>query len=127
MNVPIEMIIARAEDTLSDATFNFEYERYEACVNRAYYAVFYCITALLEAKQIYAKTHQGSHNKFNELYLKTELMPQNLKDSLDTVFSLRQAGDYDLRIEISEIEAQAAIEHARTFLAATRVYFEVEK
>ncbi len=59
MIVPIEKIIAKAEDTMSDATFNYEYERYEACVNRAYYAVFYCITALLEVKQVYAKTHQG--------------------------------------------------------------------
>ena len=123
MIVPIEKIIAKAEDTMSDATFNYEYERYEACVNRAYYAVFYCITALLEVKQVYAKTHQGSHNKFNELYLKTKLMPQSLNDSLDTVFSLRQAGDYDFRIDITELEAQAALEHARTFLAATKSYF----
>ncbi len=127
MSVPIEKIIARAEDTLSDATFTFENERFEVCVNRAYYAVFYCITALLEAKQVYAKTHQGSHNKFNELYLKTALMPQTLNDSLDTVFSLRQAGDYDFRIEITELEAQAAIYHARIFLAATRAYFEAER
>ncbi len=29
MIVPIEKIIAKAEDTMSDATFNYEYERYE--------------------------------------------------------------------------------------------------
>ncbi len=50
-------------------------------------------------------------------------MPQSLNDSLDTVFSLRQAGDYDFRIDITELEAQAALEHARTFLAATKSYF----
>ncbi len=125
MNLPIDKILERADDALSDATFNFEHERYVACVNRAYYAVFYCIAALLEHKQIYVKTHQGSHNKFNELYLKTGLMAPILNDSLDVVFSLRQAGDYDFRVEITTTEAIAALEHARTFLIATKSYFDI--
>jgi uncharacterized protein (UPF0332 family) len=89
MKVPIEKIVEKAEDTLSDAVFNFESTRYEAAINRSYYAVFYCISALLEAKQANTKTHQGAHNKFNELYLKTKLLPSTLNTSLDIVFSLR--------------------------------------
>lgn len=125
MKVPIDKIIEKAEDTLSDAAFNFEYERYEAAINRAYYAIFYCISALLEVKQVSTKTHQGSHNKFNELYIKTELMPATLNTSLDVVFSLRQSGDYDFRFEPTEIEASSAVKHAHIFLAATKAYFEI--
>jgi hypothetical protein len=126
MKVPIEKIVEKAEDTLSDAVFNFESTRYEAAINRSYYAVFYCISALLEAKQANTKTHQGAHNKFNELYLKTKLLPSTLNTSLDIVFSLRQSGDYDLRFEPTEEDAATAIEHAREFLAATKKHFDTQ-
>jgi len=127
MNVPIDKIIEKAADALSDAEFNFQYERYEAAINRAYYAIFYSISALLEAKQVSTKTHQGAHNKFNEIYLKTGLLPLALNTCLDVVFSLRQSGDYDLRFEPDQDAAASAIENARTFLNATRTYFASQK
>ena len=126
MNVPMDKIIEKAADALSDAEFNFQHERYEAAINRAYYAIFYSISALLEAKQISTKTHQGAHNKFNELYLKTGLLPLELNTCLDVVFSLRQSGDYDLRFDPDKVEAASAIENARTFLTATQTYFSVK-
>lgn len=126
MKILIKKIIERAEDALSDAAFNFEHGRYEAAANRAYYSVFYCISALLEAKQVNTKTHQGAHNKFNEVYLKTELLPASLNTSLDIVFALRQSGDYDFSFEPDHLEVEAALEHARTFLATTCAYFEAE-
>ena len=86
MNVPLEKIIEKAADALSDAEFNLKYERYEAAINRAYYAIFYSISALLEAKQVATKTHQGAHSKFNEFYLKTGLLPLELNACLDVVF-----------------------------------------
>lgn len=86
MNVPIDKIIEKAADALSDAEFNFQHGRYEAAINRAYYTIFYSISALLEAKQISTKTHQGTHNKFNEIYLKSGLLPLELNTCLDVVF-----------------------------------------
>lgn len=127
MNVPLEKIIEKAADALSDAEFNLEYERYEAAINRAYYAIFYSISALLEAKQVATKTHQGAHSKFNEFYLKTGLLPLELNACLDVVFSLRQSGDYDLQFEPTQLEADSAIENARTFLIATQAYFATQQ
>ena len=127
MNVPLEKIIEKAADALSDAEFNLKYERYEAAINRAYYAIFYSISALLEAKQVATKTHQGAHSKFNEFYLKTGLLPLELNACLDVVFSLRQSGDYDLQFEPTQLEADSAIENARTFLIATQAYFATQQ
>lgn len=126
MNVPIDKIIEKAADALSDAEFNFQHGRYEAAINRAYYTVFYSISALLEAKQISTKTHQGAHNKFNEIYLKSGLLPLELNTCLDVVFSLRQSGDYDLRFEPDQDDAASAIKNARQFLTATQTYFSVK-
>ena len=54
------------------------------------------------------------------------LLPANLNDSLDVVFSMRQSGDYDFGFELDQIEVSAALEHVCTFLAATQAYFEDE-
>lgn len=42
-----QIIFQKAEDCLQDATDFLEQGRYEACVNRAYYAIFHCIQVLL--------------------------------------------------------------------------------
>lgn len=46
--------------------------------------------------------------------------------ALSKVFDLRQSADYDFQYELAEQEVAIAIEHARTFLATTRAYFEAE-
>ncbi len=68
MTPEIEKILARAEECLSDARFNFEHDRFQVAVNRSYYCVFDCVAALLHHKDVFTKTHQGAHQKFSELY-----------------------------------------------------------
>ena len=123
MSPEIKVIIARAEDCLSDAAFNLKHHRLLAAANRSYYCVFDCITALLTDKDIYVKTHQGAHLKFSELFIKTGLMDSKLSSLLLFVFDLRQSADYDFSYELSEQDAITALENAKTFLAATKSFF----
>jgi len=64
MSDEIEKILREAEDCLSNAKYNLKGNWNKAAVNRAYYCMFYCVTALLHTQQISAKTHQGAHLKF---------------------------------------------------------------
>ncbi|MFN0173936.1 MAG: HEPN domain-containing protein [Saprospiraceae bacterium] len=123
MSVEIQKVLERAEDCLSDAEFSLQHGRLLVSANRSYYCVFDCIAALLIDKEIFAKTHQGAHTKFNELYIKTQLMDSKLNSLLLFVFDLRQTADYDFTHELAEQEVSTALEHARTFLAATKSYF----
>ena len=127
MSVPAEKILEKAEDSLSDADVVFDKDRFGATVNRAYYSIFYCITALLEEKGVFTKTHQGAHNKFNQLYIKTQILPQKMNNYLDSVASLRHSADYDFEMKITRQDAESAINHAREFLTATKKYFNLHE
>lgn len=50
----INSIISKAEDSIENAAYNLEGEFYSATVNRCYYALYYCLIALLDTKNISA-------------------------------------------------------------------------
>lgn len=120
MSSEVEKIIRVAEDCLSNAEYNLHGGWSKAAVNRAYYCMFYCVTALLHIQQISAKTHQGAHLKFRELYIKTGLMPMETAESLRAVFEMRQSCDYDFEFDPTGEDAKGAIDMARDFLEATK-------
>ncbi len=120
MKDEIEKILSKATDCLADAELNMQFDRYIACINRSYYCLFDCIQALLYVKGVFAKTHQGSHAKFHEFYLKTNLLPRELGERLNFVFDLRQAGDYDYEAKMTREDAQTTLEIATLFLTKTK-------
>ena len=127
MKPEIEIILARAEDCLSDAVFNLEHDRLQVAVNRSYYCIFDCVIALLHEQAVFTKTHQGAHTKFHEHYIKTGLLDSELGKMLLLVFELRQSADYDFQYELAEQDVATALDHARTFLAATKSYFGMKE
>ncbi|MCE7921786.1 MAG: HEPN domain-containing protein [Haliscomenobacteraceae bacterium CHB4] len=64
MTYEIARMLYSAEECLSSATYNFQGGWHKAAVNRCYYCLFDCITALLFVEGVSAKTHQGAHVKF---------------------------------------------------------------
>ena len=124
MKTETEKLIQRATDSLADAQFNAKHERWTVAVNRAYYAVFDCLRALLFYQEIFAKTHKGIHNKFNELYVKTGLFDSIYSEKLKNLELLRETGDYDLDAEIGQKESIFALDVANQFLEATKFFFE---
>lgn len=119
MTHEIKKILENAEDCLLSAQHSLEGGWYKAAVNRAYYCM-----ALLRDKELAAKTHQGAHILFRQHFIKTGVIEEQFAENLTEVFVLRQSADYDF--EPNEADILAALLHARTFLAATRVYFETE-
>ena len=100
MNEEIKKVISKAEDFFDDAEYLFKGKRYEAVVNRCYYAMFTTIQALLISKNVFSKTHQGTMIKFHELFIKIELFPIELGRILNETFEKRQFGDYDVDANI---------------------------
>ena len=126
MTYEIEKILENAEDCLLTAQYNADGGWNKAAVNRAYYCMFNSVTALLRDKGLAAKTHQGAHILFSQHYIKTGIMSVEMGENLAEVFVLRQSSDYDFEFEPDEANILTALEHARTFFAATRAYFEVK-
>lgn len=101
MSEEINKIILKSEDFFEDAEYLFKGKRFEAVVNRCYYAMFTIVQALLLTKNIFSKTHQGTMIKFHELFIKADLLPVELGKILNETFEKRQFGDYDVDADIS--------------------------
>jgi uncharacterized protein (UPF0332 family) len=70
--------IEKAEAAIEAAKYDLEGGFSLAAVNRSYYACYYCMVALLIAKNVYAKTHQGTRAKFSELFIMTGIFPEHI-------------------------------------------------
>lgn len=86
--------LTRASETLKDAHILSESGRWNACVNRLYYACFYAISALLVSDGISSSKHAGVRSLFNKHYVKTGKVPKNLSLIYNDLFERRQEGDY---------------------------------
>ena len=112
----INSIISKAEDSIENAAYNLEGEFYSATVNRCYYALYYCLIALLDTKNISARSHKGAHVKFNELFILTGEFAKEMNTILAGTFNQRQMGDYDIDSEIVYEEALETLEKSRHFV-----------
>jgi uncharacterized protein (UPF0332 family) len=124
MNTEVHKVIQKAEEFYEDAQYLFKGKRFEATVNRCYYAMFTSVQALLLSKNAFSKTHHGAQVKFNELFIKTQLLPMELGKILNEAFEKRQFGDYDVDAEISESDALKLLENARMFLDEIKKFLQ---
>lgn len=84
----------RAYDTLEDARILAGKGRWNACVNRLYYACFYAVSALLVRDGLASSKHAGVRSLFNKQYVKPGKIPKNLARVYNDLFERRQEGDY---------------------------------
>ena len=117
-----QQALERAEETLQESEYNLEGGFPIASANRAYYAVFYCLTALLHTEDVHTKRHSGAHGKFHELFVRTNRFPAETAQWAQYAFQLRQTGDYDLEADITEEQAQQALIYARQLYSLAQTY-----
>jgi uncharacterized protein (UPF0332 family) len=86
--------ITRAHQTLEDARVLAKAGRWNACVNRLYYACFYSVSALLLKDSLSSSKHAGVRSLFNKQYVKTGKISKNLAQTYNDLFERRQESDY---------------------------------
>lgn len=122
--------LEKAEDAIGNAEYNLKGGFISATANRTYYACYYCMVALLYTKNVHAKTHQGVHGKFSELFVKTAIFPVETSNDISVIFDFRQEADYDLDTDITPEEASDLIKRARSLhregREKRRKYFELD-
>ena len=126
MNTLPEILKAleKAADALDTAEYDLKGGFMLATVNRVYYCIFYCMTALLYSEGVYAKTHQGARAKFGELFIKTGILPSEMANHARNAYDLRQEADYDLDAQISEEEAKILLQNAHDFYRMSSEYLQ---
>ena len=70
----------RAVETLQAAQRELQAEDYRTANNRAYYAIFHAMRALLALDGVDYKKHSGVMAHFNQHYVKTNVFPTTFSD-----------------------------------------------
>lgn len=115
----IDYRMERARASLNDAHLILAQKGSAASVvNRAYYAMFYAALALLITIDKGSSKHRGVMALFDEHFIKTNILPQELSKLFHRAFDMRQAGDYRDMLVITEQQAIDAVNAAQKFVAA---------
>lgn len=114
--------IEQANETLREAEILLGESALRGAINRAYYAMFYALLALLATKQLGTSKHSGALSLFDREFVKTGLFPRELSRSLRLAFTLRQTHDYKEMTEVDELTAKGTLADAKTFVEAVETY-----
>ena len=90
-------------ESLEAARRDLSAESLSFAINRAYYAVFYAVSALLLEEGHRFQKHSGVRAAFNQHFIKTQRLDRKGGDLYNRLFRDRQEGDY---IEFTKFDAQ---------------------
>lgn len=95
-----------------------------AIVNRAYYAMFYALLALLLKVGPPMKTskHVGVISSFDREFVRTGIIDKYYSTVLHDVFDLRQEGDYKDLVQLSQEDAAQSVKQAQEFLVMIKTH-----
>ena len=84
----------QADDSLREATILRDADAQRGAVNRACYAMFYALLALLATKQLGTSRHSGTISLFDREFVKTGVFAPDLSKALHLAFGRRQIHGY---------------------------------
>ena len=116
--------LEQADEAIASAELNLANGLHRSAVNRAYYAMFYAVLALLAVRQTETSRHSGAIAQFDQLYVKPELLPREFSRWLHDAFLNRQSADYGAEVALARDEIDTLLSHARDFLAGVRRLLE---
>jgi uncharacterized protein (UPF0332 family) len=89
---------------------------YKTVANRSYYAVFSAMRAVLSLDNFDSKKHSGVISEFRRKYIKTEVFPIELSDTITELEYVRQNSDYDDFYVISKQKVSQQLDLAKEFV-----------
>ncbi len=84
----------RAEESYEEALILAKENKWNAVINRLYYACFYAVIALLLKNNIPAQTHDGARKQFGLNFIKTGIIDKDSGRLFSKLFDFRQKGNY---------------------------------
>lgn len=116
--------LERAKQDLSDAEFNYKNRRYLNANNRAYYAIFHAIRAVLATKRIDFKRHKDVLAYFNQHFVKTEIFPRSISRKISQASKIREDSDYDDEFIPTDEETRTQIDTAKELIELVEKYLD---
>lgn len=120
--------LKQAEESLKEAQILFSSEMsLRSVINRAYYAMFYSVLALLIFEPFSSSKHSGIISYFNKRFIKSEIFPVDFGVALRDAFELRQSGDYRELYEPVREKVEPLLEKSKIFVDRMITYLKETK
>ena len=120
--IMIDLEMERVEKTLQEMQVQLDNKLWAMVANRLYYALFHAVSALLISDQREVGTHRGAVNRFHMFYVKPGIFTDEEGQLYSRLQSLRENGEYNCTIEITEDEAVGKIEPTRELINKIKQY-----
>lgn len=108
--------LSQANDDLESAEILLNADKYKAANNRAYYAVFHAIDAVLALEPISYKKHKDVIAHFNKNYINPGVFPNDIGRKISKLEIIRHKSDYDDFYLASKQDTINQIEFAKTII-----------
>ncbi len=115
-----------SKETLEEAEALLALGKYKGANNRAYYAIFHSLRAILALDGLDSRKHSGVIAMFNERYVKTQIFTSNYGKIVANASAIRNNSDYDDFYIATKEQAQKQVEDAKFFYSAVE-NFLIEK
>lgn len=117
--------LEKAKETLETAEAILKIGKdYTSANNRAYYAIFYAIRAVLALEQKDFKKHKDVIAYFNQYYVNTGKFPKNIGRKIAQAQRVREDSDYDDEYSPSFEKTQNQIDTAKELIKLVEKYFK---
>jgi uncharacterized protein (UPF0332 family) len=114
--------LERAKDEIESAELLFDHCKYKAANNRAYYAIYYTLTAVLCLEPISFKKHKDTIAYFNKNYVHKGLFSNELGRKISKAEKIRNASDYNDFYIAGKEDASGQIETAKEVVQAVEIF-----
>lgn len=118
--------LERAKEDLDAARLLFDNGNYRVANNRAYYAIFHSLRAVLAFDNFDSKKHSGVISEFRRRYIKEGVFPEKMSQMIGSAFVIRNASDYDDMFIVSKAETQEQIDNAEYVYAEIKKYVDLK-
>lgn len=112
--------MGQADEALQAASSNLAAGLIRSATNRAYYAMFYAVLALLAIEKKETSRHGGAIALFDREFVRPAVFPTEFSRWLHDAFALRQQADYAADRAVTADQAKTAVEHAQGFVERVR-------
>lgn len=102
----------RAREDLDAAHLLFDAGNYRIANNRAYYAIFHAMRAVLVFDNFDSSKHSGVIAEFRRRYIKEGIFPAEISKMIGAAFTIRNASDYDDMFIASKDDTEEQITNA---------------
>ncbi|MFQ5706681.1 MAG: HEPN domain-containing protein [bacterium] len=106
-------LIARANENIDEMRILLESSYFFGAVNRAYYAIFHAVSALLLVDGKQFSSHKALISYFGKHYSKTGRVPTDFHRIFLDAYAIQQRADYDYDAVVSREQAQGIASNAR--------------